>query len=159
MARNNNFKSEPAKKVTGEEAKKIASKNTERQLLRNFVLPVEDKTKLVLTKTFGAAEWSTDTQNGSSLSVYVKVDGSELPMPLPFAQLRTATLRIDGEVKTYQSVFPEWATDEQILEAIEAERVKEVYYRVLYFFPSEFSVKARKVAYTETEISEPSEEA
>lgn len=159
MARNNNFKSEAAKKVTVEEAKGIAKTNTTRQLLRNFVLPVEDKTKLVLTKTFGAAEWSTDNANGSALSVYVKMNGSELPMPLPFSQLRTATLRIDGEVKTYQSVFPEWATDEEILKAIEEEKITEVYYRVLYFFPTEFSVKARKVAYTETELSEPSEDA
>lgn len=159
MARNNNFKSEAAKKVTVEEAKAIAKTNTNRQLLRNFVLPVEDKTELTLTKTFGAAEWSTDTANGSSLSVYVKVGRNELPMPLPFAQLRTATFRINGEIKTYQSVFPEWETDEAIVNAIESGRVTKVFYRVLYFFPTEYSVKARKVAYTELELSDTEEPA
>lgn len=159
MARNNNFKSAPAKKVTGKEAKKIAKTNTEKQLLKNFVLPVEDKTELTLTKTFGAAEWSTDTQSGNSLSVYVKVGESELPMPLPFAQLRTATFRINGEIKTYQSVFPEWETDEGIINAIEKGDVTKVFYRVLYFFPTEYSVKARKVAYTQTELTEDEESA
>jgi hypothetical protein len=159
MAKGNNFRAEAAKKVTAKQAKTIASENTEKQLLRNFVLPVEDGTKLELTKVFGAAEWHTDDKSGASLSVYVKVNGTELSMPLPFSQLRTATLRIDGEVKVYKSVFPEWATDTEILTAIEKGQITSVYYRVLYFFPSEYSIKARKVAYTELELTEDEEPA